>query len=366
MPSVAFVDIRGEEGVIYVLERESGGLLQKIPLSVGSGYEFHTGDLPGDIDESFLSLPIKMLDFRILDLPVPDAEKAREVLPFELEGLIMGPAGGVSIDAFVFNGPGAGIETGTNKVLAAYAEKSILRNLINSMKRLGLDPRAVVSLDLSHVLKRAGASTGEEISRLLMEGQELEDEKRAAGAAEEIRGPSINLRRGDLAYTKEADLRRRSLGITAALLAALLVVTGLHTGYRIMQAKKEARSEEARLIKAYTDVFPKDKPSGAEGLSYKLKARLKEMRDKDAALTGIQVLGFLMDLQKTRTPDLAYNRILLDRRAVTLRGEAASPSSVQEAEGRLGSFLSEVKITETSQAASGLTSFTITARENPK
>jgi hypothetical protein len=69
-----------------------------------------------------------------------------------------------------------------------------------------------------------------------------------------------------------------------------------------------------------------------------------------------------MKLQETKFPGLKLTELTLDKGLVVLRGEAASLSKVDEMKLRLAKFLSEVKISETSQKSADVTDFTITAR----
>jgi type II secretory pathway component PulL len=361
MSTAAFIDITGGEGDIYLIEKGARpAVLDKVHFSLGEGYEFFTGELPADIDETFLSLPLGMLDFRVLELSMSEREKAREVLPYEVEGLILEPVENVVMDAVILEAPEGPADAG---VLAVYIRKPVLRAVIEGLGKLNLDPRVVTSLELSHVLERSGG--GEELSGRLLKGGLLEAEEDRAGLAlKEMGAPCINLRRGEFSYTREAERTRRTLRVTAALLASILLVFGLDTSYKTMHTKKEISRMETRILRAYTDIFPSEKPARAEGLSYKARARLKQVREKAAALKGVSALRFMLRLQEGKQPGSKITRITLDKGLVVLKGEADSLGKVQEVKERLEGVISEVKITDTSQSASGATAFTITARED--
>jgi type II secretory pathway component PulL len=359
MSYMAFIDITDGEGVIHLFGKgaqspEASG----VTFTLGEGHEFYAGELPADVEESVLSLPLRMLDFRILELPVSDPEKAREVLPYELEGLVLGPPEGLVIDAAIIGETGGAGKS--RSVLAVYIKKALLKKILGGLSKLGLDPRAVTSLELAAALN--GSGTAEELGDRLLKGEPLTADARAGLLAGEMASPSINLRRGELSYTKEVEKARRSLRLTTALVMAILVLLGVRTSHRMINANKDIERVETRIVRAYTDIFPGEKPQSAQGLSYKAKARLKEMREKESSFTGISTLEFLMKLQETKFPGLKLTEITLDKGLVVLRGEAASLSKVDEMKLRLAKFLSEVKISETSQKSADVTDFTITAR----
>jgi type II secretory pathway component PulL len=360
MSTRAFIDITDGEGAIYLFRKGAQtSEATKVTFSLGEGHEFHAGELPGDIEESFLSLPLGMLDFRLLELPISNPEKAREVLPYELEGLMLGPSESVVMDAAVINGP-KGVEQ-TYGVLAVYIRKDVLGKLLDGLGELGLDPRAVTSIELGAAIE--ASESADELSERLLKKQGLDSAGRVERAVREMAAPGINLRRGELSYTKEAEQARRSLKFTTALVMAILVLFGVNTSYRMINARKDTARVETRLLRTYTDIFPGEKPKSARGLSYKARARLKEMGEKEASLKGVSALEFLLKLQAAKFPGLKIGEITLDKGLVVLRGEAASLSRVEEMKALLEGFLSEVKITETTQLPAETTAFTITARE---
>jgi len=355
MSATAFFDITGGGGRAYIFE--AGALRENFPFELSEEQRFHVRELPGDIEEAYLGVPLEMLDFRVLELPVSEPEKVREVLPFELEDLILGGAEGSVFDAVVF--PAAPGEK--HKVLAIYTGKEPLRTLLLRLGELGLDPRAVTNLELAGIVRKA--REGGEVGSLIVEGPSPDEAERAALALSEIQAPTINLRRGELAFTRDMEWAKRSMRFAALALVALLLVFAGDVGLRTAKVKKEAAIVEGRILQSYLEMFPGEKPAGAQGLSFKARARMKEARDLDAFMRGVSPLGFLMKLQEKRQPSVVYSDITLDREFVVLKGEAPSLSDVEKARAVLEEFLTEVKISETGQSVKGGVSFTITARE---
>ena len=67
-----------------------------------------------------MSLPLSSLNFRVIDLPFSDKDRIREILPFELDGMILGGAEKVVFDDII-------VGTSDNKyqVLAVYTGEKL-------------------------------------------------------------------------------------------------------------------------------------------------------------------------------------------------------------------------------------------------
>lgn len=355
MPVTAFFDITDmQEGRLYLFE--DGRLEDSRTFEIGEDGRFYAGELP-EVEEAFVSLPLEEFDYRVLELPFSEPERVREVLPFELDGLILDGAESAAMDAMVLGKA----EGGKHRVLAAYIRKDALARLIEGLSGLGADPRAVTCLELASAINAAEGA--EDMGRALLEPPALEESERPALALKETESPTINLRRGEFAYTRDAERAMRSFRFTAAALIALLLIVSGDVGVRAAKVKKETARVSEEIISTYRGAFPAEKPGAAQGLAYKMKARLKELREKDRALKTVSPLEFLMKLQETRPQGVAYTDITLDREFVVLKGEAPSLSDVEQAKATLEGFLAEVKISETGQSVKDKVAFTITARE---
>ncbi len=354
MPVTAFFDITGmQQGRLYLFE--DNRLEDARPFEIGEDHRFYAGELP-EVEEAFVSLPLDALDYRVLELPFSEPERVREVLPFELDGLILGGTESAAIDAVVLGEA----EGGKHRVLAAYVQKDALARLIEGLSALGVDPRAITCLELANAVR--AAEGGEDMGRALLEPPALEESERPALALKEAENPTINLRRGEFAYTRDAERARRSFRFTAGLLIAILLIVSGDIAVKAAKVRKETARVSEDIISTYKGAFPAEKPGTAQGLAYKMKARLKEMREKDRALKAVSPLGFLMKLQETSPEGLAYTDITLDREFVVLKGEAQSLSGVEQAKSSLEGFLAEVKISETGQSVKDKVAFTITAK----
>lgn len=355
---IAFFDIT--EGQLYIFDRKFGILKDKIPFSTGEGFELRiegtTAPLPYDIEETYVSLPLQMLNFRGLELQISDVNKIREVLPFELEGLILGDPESVVIDACVVEE-----QNDRQKVLAVYTDKSPLKGLLEGLRALNMDPRVVTSIDLGQALDEASASLTE-LSRKLLEGKLVEGDGRVERALKEIEKYTVNLRRDELSYTKDVERTKKSLRFTAAAALLLMLFFSADMALKTVRMKKETAGIENEILKMYSSIFPDEKPENTSGLTYKMKAHLKDMKDRDAFTSGVSPLELLLKLQSLKLPGLALTDISLDRNLIVLKGGASSLSGVQEIKGRLERFLSDVNISETGQSVRNKIAFTITAK----
>lgn len=86
---IAFLDLTDNGNYLYVFEKKQGSyeLAQESEFSITGSPELNT--LITGTDTAYLSLPLSMLNFRLMDLPFSDIEKIRDVLSFQLEGITM-------------------------------------------------------------------------------------------------------------------------------------------------------------------------------------------------------------------------------------------------------------------------------------
>ena len=108
------------------------------------------GSVPRDlsgIDDWHVSLPLSVLDFRILSLPFSDPATIAKVIPHELDNLVFGGSQDVVFDSVVLKN----LERGS-EVLVVYLKKQLLQGLLDALSRAGIDPRVVTSVELRAVL----------------------------------------------------------------------------------------------------------------------------------------------------------------------------------------------------------------------
>ena len=307
---------------------------------------------PADVEDSCLSLPLGLLDFRVLELPFSDISKIRELLPFELDGLVLGGAADIVFDVHILGESNSGA-----KVLVAYLPKRTLKKILDSLKTAGLDPKTVTSVDLSHIL-RAEVSSQEIVSLLTTPGT-LQGQERLRQAAKEIRSPSINLRRGELAYTVDTEKTKKSLRTMAVLAFLVLLVFLADLSFMTISIRRKNMEIKDDMRKTFLSLFPNEKRVTSE--TYQLKAHIKELKDKERSFKGISPLDTMLDLSRIR-PGMKLSEITMDEDTIVLKGESGSLSDVQRLRNELGGIMKDVTISDTRPSAQNGILFTLTAR----
>jgi type II secretory pathway component PulL len=358
MSATAFFDISGPAGGrLYVLDTDTGRMLEDIEVVLNEAGDVDIKGQPGKTESCLLGLPLEMLNFRVLELDLSDIERIREVLPFELDGLLLKDSSDLVMDAVMLGGEG-----GRYRVLAVYMEKERLANLLGGLARAGFEPSAATSLDLIHFLR--SRLTEEELVRRLAESLKAEKgDERVEAAWDEMSGCTVNLRRGELSYTKEIEKTKLSLLKGAALCLAIALVFSGDIGIRISRANKEAAHIEQGIIKTYCALYPKEEMKGIQGITYRMKSHLAELRKKEAAYRGVSPLRLLAQLKNVRPPEVDFSDVTLDTEHVMLKGEAPSLSEIEQLKAGLDAVLDDVKISSAEQSASDRVVFTITGRE---
>jgi len=350
MSKSIFLDIKEGELEAYVLEVRHGRfeLKDSKRYPIRDKHDFSIEDLTEDIENAYLSLPLSSLNFRVIDLPFSDKERIREILPFELDGIILGGSEKVVFDNIVI-----GKSDDKYQVLAVYIEKTIISKILQRLKSYNIEPEFITSLELKSVLKDFNPA------RLL--APSLEDKDRIPLAIEEIIAPTMNLRRNEFSYTQGIAKTRRSLKVTAILSILLAIVLVSDLLLNILSARQEIASLKGDIRKVYQGIFPGEKNITNE--LYQLKSHIKELKNKEELLTGADPLNLLLNLSQINKQGVIFNEITADRGNMTLKGEAPSLSNIQQVKVSLDRILDDVNISDSKAAAQGKMLFTITAKE---
>jgi type II secretory pathway component PulL len=350
---IALFDLRQDEVSIFILEKKNHAVVSRrtAPLS-GSNCSFVLDENVAGIDETYLSLPLGLLNFRIVELPFSDMKKVMELLPFELDGLILGGSGDIVFDACLL-----GNENGRSKVLVAYLGKEVLMAILENLKSCGIDPRAVFSLELGHAV---AAASKEGFANNLLSPLPLENDERLDIAIKELKKPTVDFRKGEFAHTADSDKAKKSLRITAALIVLLLLLFLADTTMNVVSARRENQDLRDDLRKTYQTMFPGDKKITSE--TYQLKAHLKELKDKEGSFIGVSPLEALLALTRISRPGISLSEISVEKDIIILKGECPSLSDAQKIKSELEDILTGVSISDTKPSSGNKTFFTITAK----
>jgi len=352
-----FFDLK-DQPMLYTFEKSRGAYIKKeaLRISVSAEYELGLERAPTDIEASYVSVPLSMLSFRTIELPFPDMKRVREVLPFELDNLILGGSGGIVFDARILKEC-----EGAYKFLVVCMMKDSLSKLLDAFRRQRIDIKTVTSIDLASALD--AFSSEDQIADLLMHQSpgSFKAEDRVTAAAHEVANPTIDLRRGEFAYTGDTEKAKKSLKYTMVfgLLLLLLLLSDLSLNSFAM--KKESLSIDNGIRRSYADMFPGEKKIASE--IYQLKAHLRELKDKEPLFAGISPLQVLMDVTAAGKNGFSFNEIDIENTRVILKGECRTLSDVQTLRNSLAAFFTDVAISDTKPLVQGKTAFTISAKE---
>ncbi len=337
--------------LIYIFDHHSGkNELEKT-------LEYSSDDIPEDISEFYLSIPVELLNFRIINLPYSDKEKLGKSIPLELESLIADDFENIVFDTIVLKDEDSGFD-----ILVTYAGKNSLDTLIEKLTLKNIDPRVITSIDLSKIIL-AGEDKCPLAERLACRdsGEKFD---RIGAAANELFTPTINLRSGPLAYTKDITRKNQIFNKTVILIFLLALFINANLFFDLVMTNKEISAQKSILRNGYSALFPDEKKIIDE--TYQLKSHIREMKKRSDVLTGVNPLGLLIELSQKPVAQVIYNEILLGKGFIKMKAEAASTNAVDKARERYSEFLSDVLLSDIKPATDGKIFFTVAATEKSR
>ncbi|MGD0885303.1 MAG: GspL/Epsl periplasmic domain-containing protein [Thermodesulfovibrionales bacterium] len=310
-----------------------------------SGDEFDT------IGEFYLSLPLNLLNFRIMRFPFSDKQKLKDIIPFELDGLILGGS-----ESIVFDSIALGESDGNFDVLVACIEKNTLGDILTNLASIGIDPQVVTSLELQSVLAKGNG----DVASSLMDPSSLGSGERIEAAKKELVAHTLNLRTGPFAYTKDAEKLKKGIKLTAILFLLLALVINGDLALRLITAQKETSSVRKEMRNIYAGLFPGEKKITDE--IYQLKSHMKELKERGEVITGLDPLQFMLELSRRTVPGVKFDEINLDREIVTTKGEAVAMDNVEKAKAMLSEFMTDATVSDIKTSVEGKIRFTVVAK----
>jgi len=354
MGRAGVIDIQGgwrghETLAIHIFNRRAGKYeFEKTIDFSPSGF---LGNQLEGVTEFSLSLPLSFLNFRLLKFPFSDRQKLKGVIPFELEGLVLGGPESVTFDSLVVSQ-----SDGAFDVLVAYVERKTLQKVLASLSSGGIDPQVITSIELRGALNKAD---GDIASRLVNAGSLVLDERMDV-AGKELLSPIINLRTGPFAYTRDIERMKKSLRVTAILSLLLALVINVDLALTIGAERREAFAVKKDIRSSYVGLFPNDRKITDE--SYQLKSKMKELREREDALAGIFPLRVMLDLAQRPVQGVKFDEMSLDKEIATMKGEAVSMEGVDRMRAKLSEFLNDVMASDIKTTVDGKIRFTIVAK----
>jgi type II secretory pathway component PulL len=346
-----FIDIKETEILTYLFENRKGNFESKEvkKYKISDKYQFFIDSAGEAVENAYLSLPLSSLNFRIIELPFSDQDKIREVLPFELEGIILGGSGEVIFDDIIL-----GKSDNKYKVLAVYVDKTVIKEMLEKLKSDNIDPEFITSIELKSIVRDFS------LDKLLVPAM-LSDDDRLKLAVDEINAPVINLRRNEFSYTRDIEKTKKSMRVTAALILLIVIVLSADVFLNIFSMRSGITSLKNEMRKEYQQIFPGEKNIINE--LHQLKSHMRELKDKEQFLIGSSPLNLLLNLSGIDKHGVMFNEVSMSSGNISLKGEAQSLSDIQQVKVKLENIFSDVNITDSKTSVQGTLLFTITARE---
>ncbi len=342
-----------DKSAVYVFRSAKDGYVHEATLNYASLDEL------GHMDAYFVSLPAAAVDFRILTFPFSDKKKIEDVLPLELSGLILADPEGIICDSLVLRNYGSSVD-----VLAVYAAKPLLARILAELAHKNIDPRTITSLDLRYL------GTGEQhsdqvgfLNSTLGGLQEWDEDERAQAAVQEIAEPTINLRKGRFAYTKDSARTGKALRAAAILALLLGLVLQANIVFQAVAAMNESSAMVEKMRISYRSLFPNEKKTVDE--LYQLKSHVRETKEIGADLSGVSPLHVLRELSSRMTPNVVYTDIYLEKGLLKMKAEAQSMDDLNKLRARLSDLLPDLSISDVRPESHGKILFSIVAKRTP-
>jgi len=313
-----------------------------------------------EVDDFYVSVPTALLDFRVLSFPFADKGKIAEVIPLELSNLMINGTGKIVFDSIIIGGSDTVVD-----VLVIYTGTEVMQRILAELGQRNIDPRVITSLDLRppapEDTESGRAQFLNSLGSRLNHPAPWDPTYRISAAGQEILEPTINLRRGPLAYTKDAEKTGKALRMTLVL--AFLLAFIFHAAFLLqtLTAKNESAAIAGQMRLSYNSLFPGEKKT-IDAL-YQLKSHIKESREMRDILSGVAPLRLLRGLSRKIEVNVVYTDISLEKGLIKLKAEARSLDDLEKIQKSLSGFLTGVSISGIKPAAEGKVLFTVIAKD---
>lgn len=339
---------------LHIFDAKSGNLISSEEIVASPDLRPRIAEKK--IEDFYLSIPLKMLSFRILNLPFSDKKKITEVIPFELQGLIM-----ENVNDIVFDSVCLGKDDDRFNVLVVYIEKSRFNSILSALSNAGIDPVVAGSIEIGYILKET-MDPGQVTKKLIdyADKSYVKLEENMDFISEEMQNPTINLRTGDFEFKGDTLRLSRVIKVMTSLLIAIAIIANVDMSYRILKDKKDISIIRKEMKRSYLELFPSEKRITDE--LYQLKAHLKEIREKRDLIGGVRTTDFLLNLSHKRSGGIVFHEIGISTEGLSLKGEAASMEEINNLKAGLSGIIQEINTSDVKPVAGGRLGFTVSGR----
>ncbi len=292
----------------------------------------------------YISLPVRMFGYRIIELPFKEEDKIRDVLAFELKEKVMQPVEDLVYDFVMLPSD----NDKTQKILTVYTGKDELSSLLKRLSEANIEPDVIGSISLRNLIEK-----GFRAEDLLNPPPYKEDLLELL--QKEAERPVINLLRGGLGMSIEREALLKRLRITNILLLGISLILTLSFGLSIKRNYSEALKLRTWINDEYRKEFPQEK---IKDEILQLRSHLKEVKDKKDILLGIPAVDTLKKIKPGDTINI--ESVDMDVKGITLKGEARDLGGIESYREKLKETLKNPTIIESGQF-SGKIRFTLKA-----
>jgi len=292
----------------------------------------------------YLSLPLSLLSLRELKFPFSERKKIDETIRFEIEGKLLGNVTDYIIDHTI-----TGISGDDCTVLAVCIEKKRLKEIIDTFSDAGIEPEVITSLDLH------------QIDSFLQSKPVIEEERRIEIVLNEIRKPTINLRKEEFQYSGDVEGLKKTFRLALIFLTVLFFIYGTDNlaVYKRVSEKNGLLMKEIKEI--YLETFPEEKKVIDPLRQFKGKAN--QLIKKKEIFGSTSSLDILMEVTKLINRAVRLNELKYEDNTIIIKGDAKRFEDVEIIKNRLSSQYDDVRVINSTSSADGKINFTITMKE---
>ncbi|GAB4542073.1 MAG: hypothetical protein Fur0020_11550 [Thermodesulfovibrionia bacterium] len=303
------------------------------------------------VNNIYLSLPLDMLSIRELKFPFSDRKKIDETITFELDGLLLGNVSDYVIDHLITQRG----EEGCN-VLAVCIEKIRLKEMIDIFSRAGLEPMVITSLGLQQMVWQSHNDIDAYIH-----GQPYNEDRERDMALNELKKPTINLRRGEFGYRGNIEMIKRTARRVLILGIILLLIYGTGNLARYNRIKRD----NSILMKAINGIYLKTFPEEKRLIDplRQFKGRINQLIKKRDVFGSTSPIEILRDIAELMDNEIRLNEFKYEAGGVIIKGTSKRFETVESFRDRLSSHYDDVKVLDSNLSADNMVNFTIMMKE---
>ena len=348
MEKFLFLDIKDGELGEYLFVYKKG---KYESLNIKNSYFSLEGDFPNFTINNIntcISLPLNLLNFRVLELPFHDKSRINEILRFDLEGIILDDISNIIFDSVILDR----VED-RYKVLVIFIEKQRLRSILTKLNAKGIDPFCITSIEVRNIVKDF------DIDKIL-NPISLNNEERIDIAKEELKAPTINLRKDEFVFKREFEKEKKAFKVSIILLILLFSLNLINFFINFMAITRESKVIKNDIRKMYQGLFPQENNIFNE--IYQIKSHIRELEEKENVFVSVSPLEILMELSRLKRNGLVVSELAVEKNNIIIKGESHSLSIIQDFRDGLNKIYRDVNISDSKELVQGKMAFTIIAR----